>query len=402
VIVPGWLLLFVLTLPSAYAAQAAGAHPLVVFVLAALALIPAAGLIAVATDALAERLGPTIGGLLNATFGNAAELIIGIFALASGLTDVVRASIAGSVIGNTLLVLGTAMVVGGWRHRLQRFDAQAAGHYAALLALSVVGLVVPTITATLGASSAAGADIPSAAADQLLSNVVAGLLLFAYVAYIGYSVFGIRAVRRPGVVEHVKGPLPVPESAAGEPPRTRQRSSPADAHDDESMGDPLPRWVPAPMHVGSSIVSALAWLGVATVLTALASELLVSSIEPVAHEVGLSRFFIGLIVLPVVGNAGEYYSAITQAVNNHMNATMAITAGSAIQITLLVAPLFVFLSIPLGHPLTLLFIPLELVIFALVALLYAVTGLDGESTWLEGLLLIVFYAIVAVSAFFVP
>jgi Ca2+:H+ antiporter len=156
------------------------------------------------------------------------------------------------------------------------------------------------------------------------------------------------------------------------------------------------------LQVNASPLSAVCWLAVATVLIALASELLVGSIEPVAHEVGLSRFFIGLIVLPIVGNAGEHYSAITQAANNRMNGTMAITAGSAIQITLLVAPVLVFVGAALGHPLTLLFIPLELVIFALVAFLYALISLDGESTWLEGLLLLVFYAIVAVSAFFIP
>jgi Ca2+:H+ antiporter len=168
------------------------------------------------------------------------------------------------------------------------------------------------------------------------------------------------------------------------------------------VADPLPRWVPGPLHVNASLASALSWLGIATVLTAIASELLVSAIEPVAHEVRLSTFFIGLIVLPIVGNAGEHFSAIKQAANNQMNATMAITAGSAIQVALLVTPVLVLLSVPLGHPLTLLFIPLELVIFTLVALLYAIISLDGESTWMEGLLLLVFYAIVAVSAFFVP
>lgn len=419
---PGWLLLFVLALPAALVADAAGSSPLLVFILAALALIPMAGLISVATDALAERLGPTLGGLLNATFGNAAELIIGILALAQGLNDVVRASIAGSVIGNSLLVLGTAMAIGGWRHRIQRFKAHDAGHYAALLALAVVGLVIPTMTAVLGGASIAGKDVPTPAHVQDLSNIVSILLLLAYLAYLAYSVFGVHAVRARGGAAEMRGPTPVEAPARGQRERRHQRQPQGQSlprtgdqgQDEEEqeegeeqtgkseVTDPLPKWVPAPLHVTASVPSAVGWLGVATVLTAVASELLVGSIEPVAHQVGLSTFFIGLIVLPIVGNAGEHFSAITQAANNQMNATMAITAGSAIQVALLVAPVLVLVSVPLGHPLPLIFIPLELVIFTLVAFLYALVSLDGESTWIEGLLLLVFYVIVAASAFFVP
>jgi Ca2+:H+ antiporter len=387
---PRWLLALVVALPVAVVAGALNWSPLITFVLAAAALIPLAGVIGQATEVLAERLGSTLGGLLNATFGNATELIIGLFALAAGLQDVVRASIAGSVIGNSLLVLGTSMLVGGWRHRLQRFNAVAAGQYASLLALAVAGLVVPTVVSWLGGGFAPGADAPAAGATGWLSVAVAVALLASYGAYLAHAVFGVRAAPSGAADERAllaqvaaaRAKEAIDAACAGRAGRRRA----------------VARWLPP----GETPSAALLWLAVATVLTAVASETLVGAIEPVAHTVGLSPFFIGLIVLPIVGNAAEHASAISMAQRDDMNAALAITAGSAIQVALFLAPVLVIAGAVMGHSLTLTFIPLELAIFALVALLFPLMCLDGESTWLEGLQLVVFYAIVAAGAFVIP
>src|SRR5438876_11213708 len=188
-----WLYLLVLAVPAAILTEALHASPLVPFVLASLGLIPLAGLIALSTESLAERLGHRIGGLLNATFGNAAEIIIGLTALAAGLPEVVRASLAGSIIGNVLLVLGSAMMVGGWRYRRQRFSRRVAGQYASMLALAVIGMAIPSLLATVGESTRPGAAVVRGSQLHQLSIVIAFILLICYAAYIAHSVFGVRA-----------------------------------------------------------------------------------------------------------------------------------------------------------------------------------------------------------------
>src|SRR2546421_2227737 len=191
-----WLYLLLLAIPAAVLAEILHASPLVTFVLAALGLIPLAGLIGLSTEVLAERLGHGIGGLLNATFGNAAEIIIGLTALAAGLPEVVRASLAGSIIGNALLVLGTAMLIGGWRYRRQEFSPRVAGQYAAMLALAVIGMAIPSLLATVGESTRPGAAVVRGSHLHQLSIGVAIVLLVCYAAYIAYSVFGVRAVHQ--------------------------------------------------------------------------------------------------------------------------------------------------------------------------------------------------------------
>lgn len=185
-----WLYLLLLAAPAAVLAEALHASPLVSFVLASLGLVPLAGLIGLSTEVLAERLGHRIGGLLNATFGNAAEIIIGLTALAAGLPDVVRATLAGSIIGNVLLVLGSAMLIGGWRYRRQQFDPRVAGQYAAMLALVVIGMAIPALLATVGESTRPGVAVVRGNELHLLSIGVALILLACYAAYIAYSVFG--------------------------------------------------------------------------------------------------------------------------------------------------------------------------------------------------------------------
>ncbi len=393
-----WLYLLLLAAPAAVLAETLHAPPLTPFVLASLGLVPLAGLIGLATETLAERLGQRIGGLLNATFGNAAEIIIGLSALAAGLPEVVRASLAGSIIGNVLLVLGSAMLVGGWRYRRQQFDPRVAGQYAAMLALVVIGMSIPSLLATVGESTRPGAAVVRGNELHQLSIGIALVLLVCYAAYIAYSVFGVRAPH--------KDMHPISAPTVGNDESEQRDSVPSKVLEGETT--------PAPRTRAAGPFTRLAiwwrttlWLPIAvlagvTAVTAVVSEVLVSTIEPVAHQIGLNPFFVGLIILPIVGNAAEHFSAITSATHNHMEISMAITAGSSIQIALLAAPLLVLAGPLIGVPLDLNFSLLEVALFGLVAGLYALISLDGESTWLEGLLLCAFYLILAIGTFFTP
>jgi Ca2+:H+ antiporter len=391
-----WLYLLLLAAPAAVLAEALHAAPLVSFVLASLGLVPLAGLIGLATETLAERLGQRIGGLLNATFGNAAEIIIGLTALAAGLPEVVRASLAGSIIGNVLLVLGSAMLIGGWRYRKQVFDPRVAGQYAAMLALVVISMAIPSLLATVGESTRPGAAVVRGNELHQLSIVIALILLLCYAAYIAHSVFGVRA------------PYNAMDSASTEGNEESGQRDPVPSKALEGKTNPQLRTGAAgPLATLATWWRTTLWLPIAvlagvTAVTAVVSEVLVSTIEPVAHEIGLNPFFVGLIILPIVGNAAEHFSAITSAVRNHMEISMAITAGSSIQIALLAAPILVLAGPLVGVPLDLNFSLLEVALFGLAAGLYALISLDGESTWLEGLLLCAFYLILAVGTFFTP
>src|SRR5437016_2683665 len=217
-----WLYLLLLAVPAAVLSETLHASPLTTFVLAALGLVPLAGLIGLATEVLAERLGHGIGGLLNATFGNAAEIIIGLTALAAGLPEVVRASLAGSIIGNALLVLGTAMLVGGWRYRRQRFSRRVAGQYATMLTLAVIGMAIPSLLATVGESTRPGAAVVRGNELHQLSTGIAFILLVCYAAYIAHSVFGVRAPYKAMDAAH----------------------TPTQANDESGQGDSVPSEAP--------------------------------------------------------------------------------------------------------------------------------------------------------------
>jgi Ca2+:H+ antiporter len=384
-----WLYLLLLATPAGIVAELLQAPSLVIFLLASIALIPLAGLIGLSTEALAIHMGPRIGGLLNATFGNAAEIIIGLAALAGGLPEVVRASLAGSIIGNVLLVLGTALLVGGWRHRRQVFDARVAGQYASMLVLVVIAIAIPSLLATVGEGTRPGADVIRGSQLHQLSIGISIILLFCYAAYIAYSVFGLRAA--PESLRPTTGALHESGDAHSHP---AQKSS-AQSHTNGLLARISTRWY-------ASVWFPLIVLAGVTAVTAIMSELLVGTIEPVGHQIGLSPFFVGLIVIPLVGNAAEHFSAVTAAHRDRMEISMAITAGSSIQIALLAAPILVLAGAILGHPLDLNFSLLEVALFALAAGLYAVISLDGESTWLEGLLLLAFYLILGVGTFFTP
>jgi Ca2+:H+ antiporter len=393
-----WLALLLLADPAALIARSLNASPLLIFVLAALGIVPLAGLIGQATEVLAEHLGQGIGGLLNATFGNAAEIIIGLTALAAGLPEVVQASIAGSIVGNVLLVLGTAMLIGGLRYRSQQFQPRIAGQYAAMLALAVIGMAIPSLLATIGESTRPGAIIVRGFELHELSVGVAIILLACYAAYIAYAVFGVRASREDMLSQadaklenDAEGKSDIVHTKA-----TERKLVAPEQKDERNLFMLLATWWK------TSLWFPIAVLVAATAVTAIMSEVLVSSIEPLTHQIGLSPFFVGLIILPIVGNAAEHFSAITSAYHNHMEITMAITSGSSIQIALLAAPILVLFGAIIGVPLDLNFPLFEVVLFALAAALFALISLDGESTWLEGLLLCAFYLILAVSTFFTP
>ncbi|HET9157119.1 MAG TPA: calcium/proton exchanger [Myxococcaceae bacterium] len=330
-----------------------------VFVLAALALIPLARWIGTATEAVAHHVGPGIGGLLNATFGNAAELIVGVAALRAGQTAVVKASITGSILGNLLFVFGATLLAAGLKEARPKFNATAALSSSALMYLAVVGLVMPDLFhATLGPS-----------VDHLMRPLS---LLVSVILVVLYALSLLFSVRHHGLLE------------AG------------DAVEAELEGDDMS--APRPWS---------AWLGIAVLLvstaaTVLVSELLVGSLEMVIEHWGLTPTFVGVIVIAVVGNAAEHSTAVLFALKKQLDVGVSICFESSKQIALLVAPLLVFLSGPLGHPITLEFGHLEVVSLALAVGATALVTLDGETHWLEGAMLIGVYAILALIFFFVP
>ena len=319
-----------------------------VFVLTSLAMVGLAWLLSQATESLGHHAGPRVGGILSATFGNAAELIITVFALSAGLTTVVKASIIGSILGNALLVLGMSLVAGGLKNGTQRFSSTIAGANAAMLAIVAVGLSLPTIFAATGPEE-------GARATEYLSVSEAVVLVVVYVLALVFF------FRRPTA------------SQAG------------------SEVEPL---------FGPRISLAL-MLGVAGAIAAV-SEVFVGAIEPMVKEVGLSELFVGVILVPLIGNAAEQSVGIRIAYKNEMDFSMAISLGSSLQVALLVTPILVFLGPLLGHPLTLVFSPLELGALAATVVVTGFIALDGESNWLEGVMLCGVYLIAALAFFFSP
>jgi Ca2+:H+ antiporter len=282
-----------------------------------------------------------------------------------------------------------------------------------MMALAVVGMALPTLIALVGEGTGPNPALVRGLALHELSLAVSVLLLVSYCAYVGFSVFGLGVKKVNSAVDGARTPLEeltvaeegaAAASAASSAPatsdhvdaRTLDKATPQDARGEKSALARLEAlWRRSP-------ALPIATLAVVTALTAITSEALVGAIEPVAEEIGLNPFFIGLIILPIVGNAAEHSSAVTFALRDRMEVSMAITAGSSIQVALLVAPVLVLISWLVGHPLDLLFAPFELAILALVTGIFALVSLDGESTWIEGMQLCVFYLIVALCLFFVP
>lgn len=324
--------------------------PVLIFVAAALAVIPGAGLMGRATEELAAHTGPRIGGLLNATLGNAAELIITLFAIRAGLLDLVKASITGSIIGNVLLVMGFSVLLGGLKNGAQRFDRTQAGVNATQLILAVMALMIPSIF--FFAHTETNGPVES------LSLGMAVAMLVVYALGLLFS-FRVAA----------------PEPELGLEVEAEQHST----------------W--------STRTAVLVLLG-ATALIAVLSEVLVGAVEHTVQTLGVSEFFIGIIVVPLVGNVAEHAVAVQTAWKNKMELSMAVSIGSSLQIALFVAPLLVFLGLLMGHPLTLVFNQFEIVALFAGVLISAFVAQDGETNWLEGAQLLTLYAILALAFLF--
>ena len=326
-----------------------------VFLTAAIALIPLAGLIGLGTEQLARRSGPAWGGFLNATFGNAAELIIALVALREGHVALVKASITGSIVGNLLLVLGLSFFVGGLGRRSQTFHRTAANNTSAMLFLGVVALVMPAVF-DLALYGNLQARPPAIDRLSFWSAIV------LIIAYAGSLVYAFTAHR------------------------DLFRSAPAPPHDAH------------PLSPGAAV----AVLAIGTLLTTVQAELLVGAMEPALARFGFTELFVGVIVIALIGNAAEHYSAVTAARRDEMTLAVEIAVGSSAQIALLVAPALVLYSFAIGQPMTLLFDALEITAIALSVLATSIVVNDGESNWVEGLQLLSVYLILALAFYFVP
>lgn len=343
------LLVLLLFIPLAIILEFTHASPTLILFASAAAIIPLAGMIGEGTEALAEKIGERAGGLLNATLGNAAELIIAIVALRQGLIELVLASITGSILGNLLLVLGLALLVGGVKNGFQRFNRTNAGMDATLLVLSVFALGIPSIF-----NQAIEPDFQQV---EFLSIGASIAIIAMYGLMIFYS-FTTKSME----------------------------------------GDPVAREAAAVEHW--STTHALIVLVAAVALIALLSEFLVGAVEPVSEALGLSEFFLGIILIPLVGNAAEHFVAVQVAAKNKMDLALSIAIGSSLQIALFVAPLLVFISLALGNPMPLEFTTYEVLAVGAAAIIAAFVSLDGRSNWLEGAMLLVLYIILGVAFFF--
>jgi Ca2+:H+ antiporter len=360
--------ILLLMIPFALAASLFEWGDIWVFILAALSIIPLAGYIGEATEALSVYTGPRIGGLLNATLGNAAELIITIVAIREGLLELVKASITGSILGNILLVMGMSFLLGGLRNGEQRFDSRHAGRNSILLMLAVIGLLIPSLlSASIGPSSSVRVEV--------FSVGVATILIFLYVAAL---VYGFRVT---------DGPL---NSAVGQDAENlRIAESAKKTHSKEIQG----AW---------SLRKTLVILTASTAGVVIISELLVGAVEPVVASLGISEFFLGVILIPIIGNVAEHLVSVKVAIDNEMDLSVEIAIASSLQIALFVAPLLVFISLLMGNPLQLIFNEFELLALIVGVLIAALVSQDGESNWLEGAELLAVYVILALAFFLLP
>jgi Ca2+:H+ antiporter len=342
--------------------------PLWVFVASAAAIVPLAEWIRRGTEHLAARAGPAIGGLLNVSFGNAAELILALFVLASGQEGVVKAQITGSIIGNALLGLGLAALLGGWGRPHQKFDSDQSGRLSSLLIVCVIALLVPALF-DYTERGIFGVPNPGQL-DERLSLGVSGVLIAVYAVNLIYSL-------------------------------TKKQDTFRVEEDEQSKQAPGEQGQHAKGEQGWPIWQSIAVLVVATAVTAVEAELVSGALEKTSEVLGLSTFFLGIIVLAVIGNTAEYLSAVYFARRDRMNLVMGITLGSTIQVALLVAPLLVLFSFLMGTPMNLVFVnPLELIAIAGAAFVVSSIAHDGQSTWFEGLLLISVYLVLALAFLF--
>ncbi len=343
------LLVFV---PAAILARYLGLPPLALFIVSALAIIPLSGMMGMATEAVAEHTSPAIGGILSATMGNLAELIIATVALNAGLIELVKASITGSILGNLLLVLGVALFAGGLKFKVQKFSSHLAGFSATVLLIAVFGLAVPTLFHALHPD-------PERVATVRMSHYVAGLLIAGYIASLVFSLWTHSSAF---VTDH-----------------------------DQPAVTVAPKW--------SSKKALTILLGSAAMIGVVA-EILVSATEEAVKVMGLSEFFVGLILIPIIGNAAENSSAILMAMRNRMDLALNIAIGSSIQVALLIAPILVLLGMAFHQPMDLAFTTMEVASIALAVAVASSVIRDAESNWLEGAFLLLAYGVLGVAFFF--
>lgn len=357
-----YLLVF---LPLAVLAELGHWNPLLIFAFSCIALIPLAGLLGEATEELSIHTGPKIGGLLNATLGNAAELIITIVALSAGKIELVKASITGSILGNLLLILGFSLLLGGLKNGIQRFDRGLSGMSSTMMFLAVIGLLIPTLFELIREIQVGKLDVfNTSVSDPALDNLslgVAGILILLYVLSL---IFLFRQ----------------PDQASG------------GGHGEATEEPHQAKWS-VPVSVGV--------LAVSTIAIVFLSEFLVGAVEPVVHSLGVSELFLGIIIIPLVGNVAEHIVGVQVAYKNKMDLSLSISLGSSTQIALFVAPVLVFVSLLFGPEMTLFFSLFEVAALTLAVLIGALISLDGESNWLEGAQLLAVYVIVALGFFFI-
>lgn len=347
---PIWRRVLLLAVPAAVVANYTHQSPVLIFTLACLGVLPLAGFMGDATEHLSARTGPTVGGLLNATFGNAAELIIAFVALQAGLVELVKASITGSILGNLLLIMGLSLVAGGAKRGELKFNRTAVGMSAGMMAAAVVGLVFPALFHATHPN-------PSALIELRLSEAVAVVLIATYVLSLVFTL------------------------------KTHRWLIGGDAHD-----MPGPIW---------SAAKAVVILSAATVGVAVMSEILVHATEAVTAELGLSEMFLGLIIIPLIGNAAEHATAIVVARKGKMDLALQIAYGSSTQIALFVGPVLVFAGLFMGQAMNFVFSPFEVMAVGLATFVASLGTADGESHWFEGVQLLAVYALIAIAAFFI-
>lgn len=364
-----WLRYLLIFIPMAFVAEFFLHNPMLIFIFSCIALVPLAGLLGEATEELAIHTGPQVGGLLNATLGNAAELIITIVALNQGKIELVKASITGSILGNLLLILGLSLLVGGARHGTQRFDRQTVGVAASMMTLAVIGLIVPTLFEVFHEIQIGQVEVYNTVVeDPALNNLSMGVALVLIASYVLNLVFTFRQPER-----HTAGQVGV-----------QDHTQEVEAHE--------PKWS-VPVSIGVLVVSTL---GIVFL-----SEFLVGAVEPVVASLGVSEIFLGVIVIPLVGNVAEHIVGVQVAAKNKMDLSLAISLGSSMQIALFVGPLLVFIGLMMGQNFTLFFSLFEVAMLAVSVLLATIISTDGESNWLEGAQLLAVYVIIALGFLFI-
>jgi len=368
------LYFLVIFAPVALVLEFSHSEPLLIFIFAAIALTPLAKLIGDSTEHLAIHFGTTIASLLNVTFGNAAEIIIGIVALSAGLVNLVKASIIGSIIGNILLIFGLSLVVGGLKQKEQFFNKENTGYQSSMLFLAIIGLAVPTILSITVLNPTTEVSLVGQGNIQFISDVLAFVLLGVYIASIIFTfvthkhLFAIPTMEREGGNKAHKD-------------IDNQRQHPYDSH-----------W---------SKKKSILLLGAGVIGVVLVSEVLVSSVEVTIKKFGFGEMFVGAIIVGIVGNAAEHSSAIMLARRGKLDLSIGIAAGSGTQVAIFVVPILVIAGIVLNRPFNLVFTIYELAVVFLAALILNFIAHDGKSNWFEGIMLTAVYIMIAVGFFFI-